>query len=538
MRASTAATNRTRRRPSPRVKVIEVLRFARSQVRRANPMFRYEVTRYHPVRRRSSGFGLRSGVSAPPGGATPSRQRRSDRASSVVVPRDRRTLEEYGELWDNGYDESPSGGARSGRRETMSMLSSNGPKYAHRLTPTGHVCVWALAVAILALCTVAPSAAFELGHTSVTYSDPARGGRSIPTEIYYPSDTAGDDVPIATAPAGGFPVVALGHGYLITWSDYEYLWEHLSPRGYIVAVPRTETGLFPDHEDLGLDLAFLPGAILADGADPASPLYGGVGTACAVSGHSMGGGASFLGAASSSSISGIFNLAAAETNPSAISAAGSITVPALVFSGSVDCVTPPPDHQIPMYDALASDVKTRVTIGGASHCQFAEQNGLCELGEGGCDDPTISRTEQHDLVLTLLDPWLDHVLKGDVGAWFDFQSLLAGMSGITYEQEGTSSGIEQPVASVLRLERPAPNPFGSESTISFALSEPADVAVRIYNVSGRAVRTLHDRGTEAGRHSVVWDGRDDHGGRVGAGAYFVRVTAGRTSGARSLILIR
>jgi len=395
----------------------------------------------------------------------------------------------------------------------------------------------AMTAAVAILLAVTSASAFELGHTSVTYADPARGNRSIPTEIFYPADAAGEDVPVASSAPDGFPVIAVGHGFLITWSDYEFLWEHLVPRGYIVALPRTETGLLPDHEDLGLDLAFVTGAIVADGSSPSSPLFGGVGPTAAVAGHSMGGGASFLGAATSP-VTAIFNLAAAETNPSAVSAAGSVTVPALIFSGSVDCVTPPPDHQIPMYDALASGVKTHVTIAGASHCQFAEQNGLCSLGEGACDDPTISRTEQHDLVLTLLDPWLDHVLKSDAGAWFDFAALLDTTAGIAYEQEGTSTGVTDIPSALVSLERPSPNPFRGAATIAFTLGEPSDATVRVYSVNGRFVRTLLDRPLAHGRHSVRWDGRDSTGRRVASGAYFVRVSAGNSGDAASLVLLR
>ena len=52
-----------------------------------------------------------------------------------------------------------------------------------------------------------------------------------------------------------------------------------------------------------------------------------------------------------------------------------------MFCGTNDCVTPPADHQIPMYDALAGGWRTRVTITGASHCQFNSYSFLCALGE-------------------------------------------------------------------------------------------------------------------------------------------------------------
>mgnify|MGYP001050815746 FL=1 len=62
-------------------------------------------------------------------------------------------------------------------------------------------------------------------------------------------------------------------------------------------------------------------------------------------GHSMVGGASFLAAENNSNIHALINFAAAETTPSAISAARGITVPSLIFSGDDDCVAPPINHQ-------------------------------------------------------------------------------------------------------------------------------------------------------------------------------------------------
>ena len=49
-------------------------------------------------------------------------------------------------------------------------------------------------------------------------------------------------------------------------------------------------------------------------------------------GHSMGGGASFLAAENNPNVNTLINFAAAETNPSAISAARNITIPTVIFS--------------------------------------------------------------------------------------------------------------------------------------------------------------------------------------------------------------
>lgn len=402
----------------------------------------------------------------------------------------------------------------------------------------------ALVSAALLLALAAPAPGYEIGHTSASYTDPDRGDRSVPTEIFYPATAAGEDVPVAPAPPGGYPIVAFGHGYLIPWDDYDYIWEGLVPEGLIVALPRTETGLLPSHGEFGGDLAFVVRRLRAESDDPSSLLFGAVSSAGAVAGHSMGGGASVLAAAQDSTITAVANLAAAETDPSAIGAAAGITVPALLFSGGNDCVTPPADHQIPMYDALASDCRTRITISGASHCQFAEYNFTCSLGEGGCPDPTITRQEQHDLTVSLLTPWLEYALRNDIWAWLDFVSLLETTPGLVHEQDCASASIDGPLADLdggspgLALSPCFPNPFASESRIAFSLPGPARVTVRIYSLAGRLIATIADADYPAGLHTLAWDGRDGDGRRVASGVYHCRAEADGRTAHRTLVMIR
>ena len=60
--------------------------------------------------------------------------------------------------------------------------------------------------------------------------------------------------------------------------------------------------------------------------------------------------------------------------------------------------------------------------------------------------------------------------------------------------------------------------------------------VDIFDLQGRRVVTLADRGFAPGTQVLPWNGRDAAGARVARGLYFVRVvSSGRTSGARVLI---
>jgi hypothetical protein len=75
-----------------------------------------------------------------------------------------------------------------------------------------------------------------------------------------------------------------------------------------------------------------------------------------------------------------------------------------------------------------------------------------------------------------------------------------------------------------------PNPFTprTDGRLRFRLDldAPADVTVRVFDVSMRLVRTLDAPGRPAGPNEVLWDGLSDDGLRVANGPYVYVVTAG------------
>ena len=79
-------------------------------------------------------------------------------------------------------------------------------------------------------------------------------------------------------------------------------------------------------------------------------------------------------------------------------------------------------------------------------------------------------------------------------------------------------------AHVNLLVQNRPNPFNPETIITYSLATPGHVAIRIYDVAGRLVRTLVDRVEAAGVQSARWEGRSDIGGQAASGVYFYRIT--------------
>ncbi len=75
-----------------------------------------------------------------------------------------------------------------------------------------------------------------------------------------------------------------------------------------------------------------------------------------------------------------------------------------------------------------------------------------------------------------------------------------------------------------------PNPFNPGTVLRYALPEAGEVAVLIYNVTGRLVLTSLQQRAEAGEFDWKWDGRDQKGQIVSTGVYFVRFEANALNG--------
>jgi hypothetical protein len=351
---------------------------------------------------------------------------------------------------------------------------------------------------------------FQQGHITLQLVDSSRNNRPVPAEIFYPAMTAGEGVPVAPGP---FPVLSFGHGFVMTVDAYVNFSDVLVPKGYITAFSRTETGISPDHDALALDMLFILQSFSDLNNDMSSLFFGTIAPTTAIMGHSMGGGASFLAAAVDPSITALVTFAAANTDPSAIIASQHITIPALLFSGSGDCVTPPAQHQQLMYDSLASSCKSLVSITGGGHCYFANYNLLCTIGENSCSpNLTISREQQQDVVFDLLVPWLDHFLKGDTSSYQVFLDSLSSSVRLTYEHDCGLTSLEEKGSGGLDLKL-FPVPFREEIILE---SDEVIARLDIYDCTGRKVHTAH---FNAGRpHPLILS-------FLAAGAYQMVVTA-------------
>ena len=80
--------------------------------------------------------------------------------------------------------------------------------------------------------------------------------------------------------------------------------------------------------------------------------------------------------------------------------------------------------------------------------------------------------------------------------------------------------------------------IAGQPSVRFSLSSGENTRIGIYDTSGRHVRTLANGFTEAGNHTVPWQGDDERGNPVAAGVYILKLDAGGHSKMQKVVVLR
>jgi uncharacterized protein (DUF1501 family) len=123
--------------------------------------------------------------------------------------------------------------------------------------------------------------------------------------------------------------------------------------------------------------------------------------------------------------------------------------------------------------------------------------------------------------------------------WFGLPS--ADVDGILYGSFEPLGFVANPVATDggpsapldFVVEGNYPNPFTSRTTLRFRLAEAGPVRVRVFDLGGREVRTLHDGPLPAGTHDLPFEARD-----LASGTYLYQIDSRVGSQSRPMTLVR
>ncbi len=252
---------------------------------------------------------------------------------------------------------------------------------------------------------------YAVGRTTVTLTDPDRGGRTLTTDVWFPVDPAAAEgaaastyvfIPgiqfdaetaktgVAPSDEGPFPLVVFSHGSGGIRYQSAFFTERLASHGFVVAAPEhtgntaydTFLGTSVPQEENAVnrpaDAAFVIDALLA-GADGApadlvptiDPERIGIG------GHSAGG---YTGLATASGrptvpaderVRAVLGLAPA-TRGLSDAELEAVDVPTMLISGTLDTTTPIPDNTVRPWDLISGRPLYRVDLTAAGHQSFTD----------------------------------------------------------------------------------------------------------------------------------------------------------------------
>jgi hypothetical protein len=117
--------------------------------------------------------------------------------------------------------------------------------------------------------------------------------------------------------------------------------------------------------------------------------------------------------------------------------------------------------------------------------------------------------------------------SGNESNFTDEKSIM-----VTSVEEGNGIPIE------FALRQNHPNPFNSNTNITYNISTSGPIKLTIYDMLGKRVRTLADESQTPGSKSIYWDGTDDQGNTVASGIYFYRIVAGEFTETKKLLMLK
>ncbi len=102
-------------------------------------------------------------------------------------------------------------------------------------------------------------------------------------------------------------------------------------------------------------------------------------------------------------------------------------------------------------------------------------------------------------------------------------------------------GDVMPKATVLAQN--FPNPFNPETWMPYQLNKATEVAIQIYDISGRLVRTLELGWQKRGAYmtassAAYWDGKNEAGEPVASGTYFYTLRAQDFAATRKMVILK
>jgi hypothetical protein len=155
--------------------------------------------------------------------------------------------------------------------------------------------------------------------------------------------------------------------------------------------------------------------------------------------------------------------------------------------------------------------------------------------QGNQHSPAIARGSG-DQVLVVYSGWAYSVN----GCPVNIHRIWGKFSPFTGIKENKNAEVRIRNSKLMHI---LPNPFGREILINYSLDKSSNsnfthCDMRIYDVSGKLIKTLINGNQESGHHSIKWDGTIKGGRKLSSGVYFIRFESGNHTETEKIYLIK
>ncbi|MEJ2051516.1 MAG: FlgD immunoglobulin-like domain containing protein [Calditrichota bacterium] len=122
---------------------------------------------------------------------------------------------------------------------------------------------------------------------------------------------------------------------------------------------------------------------------------------------------------------------------------------------------------------------------------------------------------------------------------YDYTGKEVGsINSVTSEQLTSVEAKTETLPENLTLLQNYPNPFNPTTTIQFDLNRSKYVQILIYNTNGQLVRLLANNNFSAGKHKILWDGKNRNNFKVPSGIYYCTLKAENYFKTIKLVLLK
>ena len=120
--------------------------------------------------------------------------------------------------------------------------------------------------------------------------------------------------------------------------------------------------------------------------------------------------------------------------------------------------------------------------------------------------------------------------------WTEFDNMPGGSCSGDWEDGG--GALENDESLIFSLLSNYPNPFNPVTNIDFSITDPGDVSLKVYDISGKEVSELVNGFYTPGNYSIKWDAIDSYGNQLSSGIYIYQLNTKNGILSNRMVLMR